>query len=167
MPQLPPSSMLLKKEWYASRRAARQGRRIFLTAAARAARPRLQRYAITSPADPLWATCESGAAGDEKAAVDCIEGWRARVPAVRQQLQTSWETIFESFPNHDADGKPLSGAYWNECDYSDPEWQTSHWGVHYPRLLDIKRRYDPQGLFVCHHCVGSEAWSADGNCRVA
>ena len=89
------------------------------------------------------------------------------MPAVRQQLQTSWETIFESFPNHDADGKPLSGAYWNECDYSDPEWQTSHWGVHYPRLLDIKRRYDPHGLFVCHHCVGSEAWSADGNCRVA
>ena len=34
-----------------------------------------------------------------------------------------------------------------------------------PRLLSIKKQVDPQGLFVCHHCVGSEEWSEDGMCR--
>ena len=30
------------------------------------------------------------------------------------------------------------------------------------RLLEVKRRYDPNGLFYVHHGVGSEGWSADG-----
>ena len=34
-------------------------------------------------------------------------------------------------------------------------------------FLRIKQKYDPGGLFYCHHCVGSEAWSPDGMCRVA
>jgi hypothetical protein len=32
----------------------------------------------------------------------------------------------------------------------------------YSRLLEIKQRYDPDGLFVVHHGVGSEVWSPDG-----
>jgi hypothetical protein len=60
---------------------------------------------------------------------------------------------------------PDTGAYVNECDYFQPDWQTAFWGSNYPRLLDIKRRYDPDGLFVVHHGVGSEDWSADGFTR--
>ena len=52
---------------------------------------------------------------------------------------------------------PRSGAYPNEADYFEPEWQRSFWGDAYGRLLAIKRRYDPDGLFGCHHCVGSDA----------
>lgn len=51
---------------------------------------------------------------------------------------------------------PGTGAYVNEADYFEPDWQQSFWGEHYGRLLDIKHRYDPDGLFWCHHCVGSE-----------
>ena len=51
---------------------------------------------------------------------------------------------------------PESGSYVNETDYFEPDWQRSFWGTNYPRLLEIKRRYDPDGLFRCHHCVGSE-----------
>ncbi|HLL24748.1 MAG TPA: FAD-binding protein, partial [Kofleriaceae bacterium] len=51
---------------------------------------------------------------------------------------------------------PNSGSYVNETDYFEPDWQRSFWGNHYPRLLAIKRKYDPQGVFTCHHCVGSE-----------
>ena len=51
---------------------------------------------------------------------------------------------------------PDSGSYLNETDYFEPGWQHSFWGGHYPRLLEIKRRYDPQNLFRVHHGVGSE-----------
>lgn len=60
---------------------------------------------------------------------------------------------------------PKAGAYFNECDYFQDDWQRAFWGPHYPRLLAIKRRYDPDGLFYVHHGVGSEAWSSDGFTR--
>ena len=61
---------------------------------------------------------------------------------------------------------PAAGAYVNECDYFQPDWQRAFWGPNYPRLARIKRRYDPDGLFTVHHGVGSETWSADGFTRV-
>jgi hypothetical protein len=51
---------------------------------------------------------------------------------------------------------PEAGTYLNEADYFEPDWQRAFWGAQYPRLLAIKRRYDPSGMFTCHHCVGSE-----------
>jgi FAD/FMN-containing dehydrogenase len=62
---------------------------------------------------------------------------------------------------------PATGAYVNECDYFQRDWQRAFWGDHYPRLARIKRRYDPDGLFYVHHGVGSEAWSQDGFSRIA
>jgi FAD/FMN-containing dehydrogenase len=61
---------------------------------------------------------------------------------------------------------PDAGAYVNECDYFQPDWQNALWGSNYPRLARIKRRYDADGLFVVHHGVGSETWSEDGFTRV-
>ena len=52
---------------------------------------------------------------------------------------------------------PGGGAYGNEADYFEPDWQQSFYGVHYDRLLQIKRKYDPDNLFRVHHGVGSEA----------
>jgi len=57
---------------------------------------------------------------------------------------------------------PDTGAYLNECDYFQDDWQRAFWGPNYPRLAGIKRRRDPDGVFTVHHGVGSEAWSADG-----
>jgi hypothetical protein len=57
---------------------------------------------------------------------------------------------------------PETGAYVNECDYFQTDWQRAFWGPNYARLAGIKRQYDPDGLFVVHHGVGSEDWSADG-----
>ena len=51
---------------------------------------------------------------------------------------------------------PGAGNYANEADYHEPDWQEAFWGSNYPRLLRIKRRYDPTGLFGTHHSVGSE-----------
>jgi len=61
---------------------------------------------------------------------------------------------------------PGSGAYVNEPDWNEPNWQQSFFGDSYPELRKIKDVYDPQGLFVCRQCVGSEDWSGDLNCHV-
>ncbi|HLZ75783.1 FAD-binding oxidoreductase [Phenylobacterium sp.] len=62
-------------------------------------------------------------------------------------------------------GKPAS--YLSETDYFEPDWQAAFWGEHYPRLKQVKRRYDPDGLFFVHHSVGCEGWSEDGFTRKA
>ncbi|KAJ7853446.1 FAD binding domain-containing protein [Mycena leptocephala] len=53
---------------------------------------------------------------------------------------------------------PGSGAYMNEADVQEPEWQQSFFGDHYPQLLHIKRQRDPWGVFWAPTTPGSEAW---------
>jgi hypothetical protein len=75
---------------------------------------------------------------------------------------------------------PGLGAYLNEADWvrpfelkfaslvcfaqrwrrkqEEPEWQNVFWGDNYPRLLEIKKKIDPKGLFTCNRCVGSEMY---------
>jgi FAD/FMN-containing dehydrogenase len=60
---------------------------------------------------------------------------------------------------------PDAGAYVSESDYFQQRWQEAYWGANYPKLLQVKRRYDPDGLFTVRHGVGSEDWSADGFTR--
>ena len=55
-----------------------------------------------------------------------------------------------------------TGAYVSESNYFEKGWQQSYWGSNYPRLAEIKRKYDPDGLFFVHNGVGAEQWSADG-----
>jgi FAD/FMN-containing dehydrogenase len=61
---------------------------------------------------------------------------------------------------------PGGGSYVSESNYFEADWRRSFWGDNYPRLLAAKDRYDPGGLFIVHHGVGSERWSADGFTRV-
>ncbi|MGF7148592.1 hypothetical protein FHS96_002220 [Sphingomonas zeicaulis] len=39
---------------------------------------------------------------------------------------------------------PDAGSYVSESDYFERDWQRSHWGSNYARLLAEKRRYDPK-----------------------
>lgn len=61
---------------------------------------------------------------------------------------------------------PGGGSYLSESNYFEADWRASFWGENYPRLLAVKDRYDPEGLFVVHHGVGSERWSHDGFSRI-
>lgn len=144
LPQLPPSSRLLKTLW-----------------------PRMKQYAVASQSDPLCALCDAGAAGNETAAKACMATFVARIPQMQADLDEVRKTLWHALPNLDDNGVPFSGSYWNEADYNDYEFQRSHWGDSvYKKLLEVKTAYDPSGLFVCHHCVGSEFWTPDGNCRL-
>ncbi|XP_055342574.1 uncharacterized protein LOC129591079 [Paramacrobiotus metropolitanus] len=64
------------------------------------------------------------------------------------------------------EGFPDSGVYFNEGFTEEPNWQQAFWGSNYERLLGIKKTVDPNGMFVCSTCVGSELWDKSGNCRV-
>ncbi|HKM98922.1 MAG TPA: FAD-binding protein [Candidatus Binataceae bacterium] len=57
---------------------------------------------------------------------------------------------------------PNGGAYVSESNYFEKGFQQSYWGSNYPRLAEIKKKYDPDGLFFVHNGVGSEQWSRDG-----
>jgi FAD/FMN-containing dehydrogenase len=57
---------------------------------------------------------------------------------------------------------PNGGAYVSESNYFEKDWQQAYWGSNYPRLAEVKRKYDPDGLFFVHTGVGSEQWSTDG-----
>jgi FAD/FMN-containing dehydrogenase len=62
---------------------------------------------------------------------------------------------------------PAGGSYVSESNYFNKDWRRAFWGPHYPRLAAIKARYDPDGLFIFHHGVGSEQWSPDGFTRIS
>ncbi len=71
---------------------------------------------------------------------------------------TSWMDRFRAV-------SPGAGAYINEADAEEPNWQQSFFGDNYARLLQIKRDRDPWGVFWAPNTVGSETWevrTADG-----
>jgi hypothetical protein len=60
------------------------------------------------------------------------------------------------------------GTYANEADPNIPNWQHAFWGNHYEKLLSIKKKVDPSGVFYCRACVGSELFEdrAGMLCRI-
>ncbi|CAJ2505709.1 Uu.00g131030.m01.CDS01 [Anthostomella pinea] len=48
------------------------------------------------------------------------------------------------------------GGYTNEANIFTQNWRESWWGDNYPRLLEVKQKYDPDRLLKCWKCVGFE-----------
>ena len=61
--------------------------------------------------------------------------------------------------------EPL-GMYANIADVNEVEWREMFWGENYGRLYEIKQRWDPEGLFIVWHGVGSEDWDEEGMCKL-
>ncbi|KAI5083692.1 hypothetical protein GOP47_0003435 [Adiantum capillus-veneris] len=113
-------------------------------------------------------------------ATDAQNGTNSVNPAFRAALWhvvlvNSWgegESIVDSQTLTQMNGllrdlSPGSGCYLNEADVNEPNWQDAFYGQHYNRLKAIKERLDPEGLFTCTNCVGSELWTIDAQvlCR--
>ncbi|KAL2008121.1 hypothetical protein VTN00DRAFT_8103 [Thermoascus crustaceus] len=63
---------------------------------------------------------------------------------------------------------PDSGAYLNEADFRQPNFQQAFYGSNYQTLRQIKDKYDPFDMFYATTAVGSDEWteSSDGRlCR--
>lgn len=58
---------------------------------------------------------------------------------------------------------PDTGAYANEADPTEPQWQETFYGDNYPRLLALKQQWDPHGVFWYKNGVGSELWVPEGD----
>ncbi|KAJ5197099.1 hypothetical protein N7449_007578 [Penicillium cf. viridicatum] len=59
---------------------------------------------------------------------------------------------------------PDSGAYMNEGDFQQPNFQKVFYGANYDTLRKIKAKYDPNNVFYARTAVGSDEWteSEDG-----
>ncbi|PHH88172.1 hypothetical protein CDD83_7879 [Cordyceps sp. RAO-2017] len=51
---------------------------------------------------------------------------------------------------------PDTGAYMNEGDRNDPDWKQAFYGSNYGHHLATKHAYDPDKVFYCPTCVGSD-----------
>lgn len=63
---------------------------------------------------------------------------------------------------------PGSGAYLNEANFQQSNWQEDFYGSNYEKLRSVKKKHDPSDLFYATTAVGSEAWTVarDGRlCR--
>ncbi|KAK2769895.1 hypothetical protein FQN53_005828 [Emmonsiellopsis sp. PD_33] len=56
------------------------------------------------------------------------------------------------------DISPGAGSYLAEADRLEPDFGQAFFGDNYPRLLELKKKWDPEHLFYAATTVGSEEW---------
>ena len=61
---------------------------------------------------------------------------------------------------------PNTGSYMNEGNRNDPNFLKNFYGRSLAKLEDAKCRYDPNNLFYCPTCVGSNDWREDSTGRL-
>jgi len=80
--------------------------------------------------------------------------------------QTQFDQITTSLRKEDVQVlrnlAPDMGAYVNEADPTEPNWEDTFYGENYPRLLALKKHWDPRGVFWYKNAVGSELWEPRG-----
>ncbi|KAJ7158098.1 FAD-binding domain-containing protein [Mycena filopes] len=94
---------------------------------------------ISSAVNPAWRTA--------KTHVILINEWPdsappAQITAVRHSFRDAQLPIFAQMAG------PNAGAYSNEADVFEKDFQTTFFGPNYAKLSAIKRRYDPEDLFI-------------------
>ncbi|KAH7350261.1 hypothetical protein BKA66DRAFT_431486 [Pyrenochaeta sp. MPI-SDFR-AT-0127] len=83
-----------------------------------------------------------------------VNSTAAEILKARQDFQAgdmqSWRDI-----------SPGAGSYLAEADRLEPNFGDAFWGDKYPRLLELKKKLDPQDVFYANTGVGSERWKVE------
>jgi hypothetical protein len=97
-------------------------------------------------------------------AVMHMTGWDTRQYGadLSDEIAKSSHARLNSYVQKLRDVTPLSGAYMNEADVAEPNFQDSMYGENYDRLLSIKKDRDPWALFYAATGVGSDDWVVQG-----
>ncbi|KAJ2974000.1 hypothetical protein NUW58_g8801 [Xylaria curta] len=102
-------------------------------------------------ASPAWqdalATCIIGS----------VWSWGQSWDLVLEQQQQFEQRVLPAFEA----ATPGAGAYANEANFAQRDWQATFYGENYPRLKELKARYDPKGILYGVNSVGSEGWELD------
>ncbi|PPR02522.1 hypothetical protein CVT26_012006 [Gymnopilus dilepis] len=61
---------------------------------------------------------------------------------------------------------PDTGSYMNEADRLDPTFLEDFYGASLSKLQSIKAKYDPDSLFYCPTCIGSNEWVVEPTGRL-
>eukprot|EP01006_Ploeotia_vitrea_P007350 TRINITY_DN16783_c0_g1_i2.p2 TRINITY_DN16783_c0_g1~~TRINITY_DN16783_c0_g1_i2.p2 ORF type:complete len:192 (-),score=28.27 TRINITY_DN16783_c0_g1_i2:35-610(-) len=78
--------------------------------------------------------------------MSCNIAWTDDQPAAMQWIR-----------DYAKDLHPMgNGTFCSEPDYWMPNFKERLFAEHYPKLLEIKDKWDPDNFFSCYHCVGSD-----------
>ncbi|KAH8841416.1 hypothetical protein MCOR27_000893 [Pyricularia oryzae] len=79
-----------------------------------------------------------------------------------------WSSVRGDMTTAMRERSPGTGTYMNEADWGNEFWKEDFYGENWERLRRIKKDVDPEGVFYCPTCVGSEDWVVDNGrlCRV-
>ncbi|KAK0744880.1 hypothetical protein B0T21DRAFT_281433 [Apiosordaria backusii] len=115
------------------------------------------REGMVSSVNPAWR---------EAVAFCLIVGkWDYGVP--REEMMKMQRSLTEVVqPAMDA-ATPGGGAYLNEANYQQEDWQEQFYGLeNYKNLRNVKDKWDSMGVFYAMTAVGSEDWEIDGDGRI-
>jgi hypothetical protein len=109
-------------------------------------------YPYPAGVNPLWRRIAMHA--DVISTVDMGVLTRAEAAAAQRRLNRHMDALRAATPG--------GGAYFNEADILEPDWQRSFFGANYAKLARIKREWDPWHVFWAPTTPGSEAWAVQG-----
>ncbi|KAI0886933.1 FAD-binding domain-containing protein [Annulohypoxylon maeteangense] len=90
--------------------------------------------------------------------------WSFQVP-FEENVETQLNMTNKVQPVVEA-ATPGAGAYMNEADFQQSNWQETFFGANYPELRRIKAKYDPDSLLYATVGVGSEAYTVSKDGRM-
>ncbi|KDQ50497.1 hypothetical protein JAAARDRAFT_63111 [Jaapia argillacea MUCL 33604] len=91
------------------------------------------------------------------------DAWRDSIYHITLVSLWNWNaTVAEKKSKYELSSKAIQplrditpdAAYVNEADVYEPNHEVAFWGTHYPELLKLKKKYDPDQLLDCWQCVG-------------
>lgn len=99
-----------------------------------------------------------------------VSGGKAWKPDDDTAVLPAWRSTYVHLIGYNVPGKvsvdslrtlaPETGAYANEAFAHQPDWKNAMWGKNYPKLSELKTKYDPQGLLWVTPGINADEYEA-------